>query len=486
MDGRLGECDSLLVCQLVDTDCTNDVWCYKGGRGGRCLGGACDTGAGDASCEVIGNVTFKQLVTSGEAQEIHVLTPVGVRVGTDASQSVLEPRGESLDQAPSVLFELFANPECAAALATAQFVVASNTSSAIAVELRVSPHLTFVNISLGERGACRKADSFNSETDDFSQAYQDAYCHVGCDGSSGNGATSLSSTLALASAATAIVASRHTGIVVSLAAAAVLGDCGVLAQTDTTSPTTAEATTVPPPSVPCSAFVRVRWLSNKRSQCLPPVANVYSREQRSGIPLAPVVSRCKVGRPFVVNKSMVLSAPTGTTDDARAARWVSQGLGEHASVASFAAFCDQPQSLEKLAEAAFREGCIAETLSVFDAARQVDENDVADDEERNVLIGIVRDEARHSALAWRTVAWATGTAQSAALNKRLKQIAIEESARCVAHNRDVFERLILPLATKLIGTSDWERVVESEDVDVEIDPSRTLTESTSEAILATF
>jgi hypothetical protein len=446
MDGRLGECDSLLVCQLVDTDCTNDVWCYKGGRGGRCLGGACDTGAGDASCEVIGNVTFKQMVTSGEAQEIHVLTPVGVRVGTDASQSVLEPRGESLDQAPSVLFELFANPECAAALATAQFVVASNTSSAIAVELRVSPHLTFVNISLGERGACRKADSFNSETDDFSQAYQDAYCHVGCDGSSGNGATSLSSTLALASAATAIVASRHTGIVVSLAAAAVLGDCGVLAQTDTTSPTTAEATTVPPPSVPCSAFVRVRWLSNKRSQCLPPVANVYSREQRSGIPLAPVVSRCKVGRPFVVNKSMVLSAPTGTTDDARAARWVSQGLGEHASVASFAAFSlqlmingapfsllagaakanadevrhaeqsfalasrfaghaitaepfprhaissMQPQSLEKLAEAAFREGCIAETLSVFDAARQVDENDVADDEERNVLIGIVRDE----------------------------------------------------------------------------------------------
>jgi hypothetical protein len=83
---------------------------------------------------VIGNVTFKQMVTSGEAQEIHVLTPVGVRVGTDASQSVLEPRGESLDQAPSVLFELFANPECAAALATAQFVVASNTSSAIAID----------------------------------------------------------------------------------------------------------------------------------------------------------------------------------------------------------------------------------------------------------------------------------------------------------------------------------------------------------------
>jgi hypothetical protein len=29
MDGRLGECDSLLVCQLVDTDCTNDVWATR-------------------------------------------------------------------------------------------------------------------------------------------------------------------------------------------------------------------------------------------------------------------------------------------------------------------------------------------------------------------------------------------------------------------------------------------------------------------------
>jgi hypothetical protein len=249
---------------------------------------------------------------------------------------------------------------------------------------------------------------------------------------------------------------------------------------------------------------------------------------------------CRFGRPFVTDGAAIMSKATALTGDARAARWASQGLGEHASVASFAAFSlqlmvngapfslltgaananadevrhaeqsfalasrlvghaitaepfprhaissMQPHSLEKLAEAAFREGCIAETLSVFDAARQVDENDVADDEERNVLIGIVRDEARHSALAWRTVAWATGTAQSAALNERLKQIVVEESERCVAHNCDLFERLIVPLSTKLIGTSDWERVVESEDVDVEIDPSRTLTESTIEALLATF
>ncbi len=197
---------------------------------------------------------------------------------------------------------------------------------------------------------------------------------------------------------------------------------------------------------------------------------------------------CTAGRPFVVNGAQVQSKASDATANARVARWVSQGLGEHSSVASFAAFSLQlmingapfsllagaakanadevrhaeqsfalasrfaghpitaepfprhaissmvPQSVDELAEAAFREGCIAETLSVFAAARQVDENDVVD-EERSVLTGIVRDEARHSALAWRTVAWATGTAQSEALNERLKQIVIEESKRSRAHNR---------------------------------------------------
>jgi hypothetical protein len=250
---------------------------------------------------------------------------------------------------------------------------------------------------------------------------------------------------------------------------------------------------------------------------------------------------CLTGRPFIARgDSTVVSNASASTDDERAGRWVSQGLGEHASVASFAAFSLQlmvngapfslltgaakanadevrhaeqsfalasrfaghpitaepfprhaisslvPQSLEELAEAAFREGCIAETLSVFAAARQVDENDVVDDEERAVLTGIVRDEARHSALAWRTVAWATATAKNAALNAKLMQIAVDESKRCAEHTCVVFERLIARLAAKLIGADDWQRVVESDDVDVEMDSLRTLTARTIEALIQTF
>jgi hypothetical protein len=50
----------------------------------------------------------------------------------------------------------------------------------------------------------------------------------------------------------------------------------------------------------------------------------------------------------------------------------------------------------------------------------------------------------------------------------------------------VFARLIVPLSKKLIGTSDWQRVVESDDVAVEIDPSSTLTARTIEALIQTF
>jgi hypothetical protein len=46
--------------------------------------------------------------------------------------------------------------------------------------------------------------------------------------------------------------------------------------------------------------------------------------------------------------------------------------------------------------------------------------------------------------------------------------------------------LIARLAAKLIGADDWQRVVESDDVDVEMDASRTLTASTIEALIQTF
>ena len=547
-------------------------------------------------CTVVSKAELPVAVTVTDSKatfEIHVLAPENVRV---EAFETLEPEPEPSVPAHtgnnSVLVELVAtamadknnHKECVGALASAKFAVTSNKSSSIAIELQVNPQLRF---SLGEHSSLRFDCGWKAP-----QGFVLSGCPrcigegmPGPEGTTGgesaitiNGASSLSPGVALKAAA-AIIVSRSNGQFVPLAAAAVLGGCGVMGQstsatevsstsTDasvTTSALTAttpaatpsiaaaDATTsdqptvsVPLPSAPCVAHIRLRWLSHSRfavdDKCnfSRLIAKVYSREDRGGMPLPIGRITCSAGRPFVLDSVPLLSKATATTDGERASHWVSQGLGEHASVASFAAFSlqlmingapfslltgaananadevrhaeqsfalasrfaghaitaepfprqaissMQPQSLEELAEAAFREGCIAETLSVFAAARQVDENDVVDDEERNVLTGIVRDEARHSALAWRTIAWATGTAQNAALNERLMQIAIEESKRCTAQTCGVFERLIVPLSKKLVGTGDWQRVVESEDVNVEFDPSRTLAEATIVALTATL
>jgi hypothetical protein len=60
--------------------------------------------------------------------------------------------------------------------------------------------------------------------------------------------------------------------------------------------------------------------------------------------------------------------------------------------------------LVAFAEATAREGCVAETLSALQMAEARDR--ATDPEVRAVLAGIARDEARHAALAWRTVRWA--------------------------------------------------------------------------------
>ncbi|MES2645117.1 MAG: ferritin-like domain-containing protein [Myxococcota bacterium] len=60
--------------------------------------------------------------------------------------------------------------------------------------------------------------------------------------------------------------------------------------------------------------------------------------------------------------------------------------------------------LVAFAEATAREGCVAETLSALQMAEARDR--ATDPEVRAVLTGIARDEARHAALAWKTVRWA--------------------------------------------------------------------------------
>jgi hypothetical protein len=66
-------------------------------------------------------------------------------------------------------------------------------------------------------------------------------------------------------------------------------------------------------------------------------------------------------------------------------------------------------TLAELAALCTEEGCVGETLGVALAVEQLEL--VKDPAVRRVLTRIVRDEARHSELAWRFVAWAMGEEQ---------------------------------------------------------------------------
>eukprot|EP01108_Squamamoeba_japonica_P004384 TRINITY_DN3466_c0_g1_i3.p3 TRINITY_DN3466_c0_g1~~TRINITY_DN3466_c0_g1_i3.p3 ORF type:complete len:289 (+),score=128.99 TRINITY_DN3466_c0_g1_i3:1051-1917(+) len=211
----------------------------------------------------------------------------------------------------------------------------------------------------------------------------------------------------------------------------------------------------------------------------------------------------------------------GVIDAARAAKWTRQAQGEHASVGSFAAFTLQlmanaappallagasraagdevrhaeqsfalasayggraigagpmptavlssglqPQSLRQLALAALDEGGIAETLSVLRAAADYDRLVAAGGAastalaqlERDTLLGIVRDETRHAALAWRTVAWAS--AQSAALADECRAVVAPHRA---AHP------FLGELADRLIGNAaQAQRALTAVDVDLRL------------------
>jgi len=61
-------------------------------------------------------------------------------------------------------------------------------------------------------------------------------------------------------------------------------------------------------------------------------------------------------------------------------------------------------SLTRLAVDTFFEGCVAETIATLGASRAL--ASCTDPEVSRLLVRVVRDETRHAALAWRTVAWA--------------------------------------------------------------------------------
>jgi hypothetical protein len=562
--GRAGVCSQDgfgFQCAISDTACdSGDPWCYKDGDGGRCIGGVCTTaplapeerakagGAPPALCRTTAQTNTFKVAEGPEAEanlKLNIDAPLGVPVLLNHTAAISADVAVGLS-VYVVKLEVLATPtqHCAQRLRGLSFQVEQSGDS-INVQLRGWPS----NLQLG---------TWQSE---FEQDFRTAVVDNCLLQETEAGAASLSRSAAaqLATVLASAYVSRN-GIVAPVVAAA-LGACsGVMAQNDSiaTATTTLEATAVPQSTSPsswnnfgvptgssvtaCRAFVRVSMeiASEKlKVPCRSVVVNTHtSWSGDTSISTTPV-GCLQGGRPFVADSEPVLSTATGTTENKRAARWVSQGLGEHASVASFAAFSLQlmvngapfslltgaakanadevrhaeqsfalasrfaghkitaepfprhaigtlqPQSLEELAEATLREGCIAETLSVFDAARRIDEADVTDEEEQSVLIGIVHDETRHAALAWRTVAWATGKSSNATLNQRLIALIAAEHARC-HQSCDLFARLIVPLAARLIGSDNWQRIVESNDVAIVVDSSCSLQESTIKALLKTF
>lgn len=116
------------------------------------------------------------------------------------------------------------------------------------------------------------------------------------------------------------------------------------------------------------------------------------------------------------------------------------------------------KSLDELASAALREGGIAETLSVLRAAADYDATPPSAARERDVLRQIVRDEARHAALAWRTVAWACAT-RGRELVAALRRVVDDEATSTTGDDeRDAFDQLVRPLAAQLIAVDAWARV----------------------------
>jgi hypothetical protein len=467
-------------------------------------------------------------------------TPYSIDLATNGIQVALDPNAfETPSNSTVLMLELFASDACGLNMSDSEFIVLSkDTDPSLSVELR-SPVVSAHNNS---HDMCeRPAPNGNIVW---------AMCHsgTGC-GDRFSSASQLTTSVVVTIAASTITT---LGLGQTMLLAAFAGTA--MAQTNWTmseavtaesafSSQSNETATETPSSQICFAYVRARLFIHGRFNCQHGslVATVTAGAKELGIVNTEPIA-CP-GRPYLVggDDAPMMSRASHATDDERAARWVARGLGEHASVASFAAFSLQlmvngapfalltgaananadevrhaeqsfalasrfagrvitaepfprraisalgPQSLEELAEAALREGCIAETLSVFAAAREIEETAVIDAEERAVLVGIVRDEARHSALAWRTVAWASGAARNATLNQRLAQIVADEHARCAQAVRcALFEQLIVPLADRLIGANDWQRVVSSDDVTIAEQSSRSLTEITIDALKRSF
>lgn len=210
------------------------------------------------------------------------------------------------------------------------------------------------------------------------------------------------------------------------------------------------------------------------------------------------------------------------TDDQRQAladQWVTNGLAEHASVASFARFTLQLMSVAapaalveasnlagndeivhaklcfglahkfggkpmapgpfpipdgvvhvaadilEMAVSVATEGCIGETLSVVRAAAQIELSH--DPSVRRVLSRIADDEARHAGLAWKSVRWAYSQLDDAGkevLAKALRRPFAPEPASAPQTDEEIQEQKVMeaygvlsPYATRVLDIDhrDW-------------------------------
>lgn len=232
----------------------------------------------------------------------------------------------------------------------------------------------------------------------------------------------------------------------------------------------------------------------------------------TGIDNAP---NCVIGRPYFERGTLrmaPLNEPTAGLPGAplsRGAAWAMAGAGEHASVAAFARLslqlmaCGAPNDLlaathqaavdevkhaeecwrlaerfgtpplrakafpfddvinpradlAELATATLREGCLAETLGAHLAAMAAER--AADPEVKRVLGDIANEEARHSVLSFRIVAWAlqaggaeVRAAVEAALAKPWPQIDVAELAVRTGVSRTELSRLASEGVTRVLA-----------------------------------
>jgi hypothetical protein len=99
----------------------------------------------------------------------------------------------------------------------------------------------------------------------------------------------------------------------------------------------------------------------------------------------------------------------------------------------------EPMDLRSILTTTFLEGCVGETVAALEATEALEHLRDRDPAVAAVLATIAADEARHAALAWRSVAWmvsAFGQAARDALEDALRGALAEETPQSLSVNEE--------------------------------------------------